>query len=148
MKFYALTLKAIYCEMVILFDGVCNLCNGFVKFIIKRDKKGIFKFAALQSAYGKGLIEHFKIAGNGLDTVLLYDGKQVFTRSDASIKILCLLGGIWSASLVFVALPRFMRNGIYNFIAKKRYKLFGKQENCMVPTDEIKSRFLNDTRFQ
>lgn len=133
--------------MVILFDGVCNLCNGFVGFIIKRDKKNIFKFASLQSPYGKGLIEHFNIKGNGLDTVLLYDGQKVFTRSDASLKIITSLGGVWRLLIVFKAIPAFIRNAFYNFITRRRYRFFGKTENCIVPSKEIKNRFIDDEQF-
>jgi predicted DCC family thiol-disulfide oxidoreductase YuxK len=133
--------------MVILFDGVCNMCNGLVHFVIKRDKKNIFQFASLQSSYGKALIEHFNLNGKGLDTVLVYDGKKVLTRSDATLAIVTSLKGIWVTFVVFRIMPRFIRNSIYNFMAKRRYAFFGKRDNCMVPTDDIKNRFLDETQF-
>lgn len=133
--------------MVILFDGVCNLCNGFVSFIIKRDRKDTFRFAALQSSYGKGFLQHFQIANNGLDTVLLYDGKNIIARSDATIRILSSLGGIWKAAVILNIIPGFIRNSIYNYLAKRRYSLFGKRDSCMVPNTEIKNRFLDEKAF-
>ncbi len=133
--------------MVILFDGVCNMCNSFVQFVIKRDKKSIFKFASLQSVYGQGLQAHFKLTEQGMDTVLLYDGMQVLTRTDASLTILSSLGGAWKMMVVFKIVPRFIRNFIYNILAKNRYKLFGKQENCLIPSPEIRERFLDETQF-
>jgi predicted DCC family thiol-disulfide oxidoreductase YuxK len=133
--------------MVILFDGVCNLCNGMVKFVIKRDKKHLFQFASLQSTYGRGLLEHFKLTEKGMDTILLYDGRQVLTRTDATLTILNKLGGIWKLFNVFKIVPRFIRNFVYNTIAANRYRLFGKSENCMVPTPEIKNRFIDEKVF-
>jgi len=133
--------------MVILFDGVCNMCNTFVQFVIKRDKKKQFQFASLQSNYGSELLKRFGLQGKGFDTVLLYSDKNILTRSDATITILSSLGGIWKAAIIFKFLPGFIRNGLYNFMAKRRYKLFGKRDTCMVPTEDIKSRFLDDAHF-
>ena len=133
--------------MVILFDGVCNLCNGLVIFVIKRDKKNRFQFASLQSTYGTGFLKHFQLTDKGLDTVLLYDGQHVLGRSDATIHILTTLGGIWKTAAVFIIVPRFIRNGIYNFLAKRRYKLFGKRDSCMMPTPELKAKFLDEVQF-
>lgn len=133
--------------MVIVFDGVCNLCNGFVQFVIKRDRKKLFKFASLQSVYGQGLMQHFKLNPQVFDTVLLYDGTNVFTRTDATIAILGSLGGIWKVFTLCKVLPRPIRNSLYNFIAKRRYKLFGKSETCMVPTPELRDRFVDELQF-
>lgn len=133
--------------MIIVFDGVCNLCNGFVQFVIKRDKKRLFKFASLQSVYGQGLMQHFKLNPQVFDTVLLYDGQKVLTRSDVALAVLTRLGGIWKLFFVCKALPRPVRDGFYNIIAKRRYKLFGKRETCMVPTPELKDRFVDEKEF-
>lgn len=133
--------------MVILFDGVCNMCNSFVQFVIKRDKNKLFQFASLQSEYGKGLLKHFHLDTREYDTMLLYDGQKVLTRSDAVLAVTSRLKGIWKWSSFCKMVPGFLRNGIYTMLAKRRYKLFGKRETCMVPTPELKSRFLDDTQF-
>jgi predicted DCC family thiol-disulfide oxidoreductase YuxK len=127
---------------VILFDGVCNFCNGAVNFIIDRDKAGYFKFAPLQSEIGEKLL-----AENGVDkietdsVVLLEDGK-VYTYSTAALRIARKLDGFWKYSFGFVVVPRFVRNFFYRLFAKYRYKMFGKQDACMLPTPEIRQRFL------
>ncbi|MGP8217319.1 MAG: thiol-disulfide oxidoreductase DCC family protein [Bacteroidia bacterium] len=133
--------------MVILFDGVCNLCNGFVRFVLKRDKSKIFQFASLQSEYGMGLSAHFNLPTAEFETVVLYDGKRILAESDAVIKIIWSLGGIWKSIIVCYLAPRFIRNGLYNFIAKKRYNLFGKRGQCMIPGNDVKDRFLDSTVF-
>src|SRR5580704_3347897 len=134
--------------MVILFDGVCNMCNGFVKFVIKRDKKNIFKFASLQSKYGKGFLEQHHFNTVQYDTVILLDGKSIYTRSDASLRILNALGGFWKVLAAFRIIPGFIRNPIYDLLARNRYKLFGKKDTCMVPTPELKAKFLDETMFE
>jgi predicted DCC family thiol-disulfide oxidoreductase YuxK len=134
--------------MVILFDGVCNMCNGFVKFVIKRDKSNVFQFASLQSKYGKGFLTQYNFNTVEYDTVLLLDGETIYTRSDASLRILNTLGGIWKVSAAFRIIPGFIRNPIYDLLARNRYKLFGKRDSCMVPTPEIKAKFLDDVEFQ
>lgn len=133
--------------MVILFDGVCNFCNGFVSFIIRHDKRSRFKFAALQSGYGRKLIEYFSIPGYSMETVLLYDNKKIFTRSEAVIRILTSLGGIWKLMGIVRIIPYFILNIVYNFISKRRYFIFGKRESCLVPSPEINSRFLDNSPF-
>lgn len=134
--------------MVILFDGVCNLCNGFVQFVLKRDREKIFQFASLQSTYGTEFLEFFHLKKEGLKTIILYDGQKVRTQSDAVIKIATSLGGIWKTAVVLFAVPRFIRNLVYRLIAQNRYKLFGKKEQCMVPSADMKDRFLNDKSFK
>jgi len=133
--------------MVILFDGVCNLCNGFVQFIIKRDKNRLFQFASLQSNYGRNLISHFKLPLTATGTVILYHDGKVSVESDASIEIISSLGGMWKCVKVFKIFPRFIRNGLYRLLARNRYRLFGKTDQCMVPSDNTKDRFLDDTAF-
>lgn len=125
---------------VILFDGVCNLCNASVQFIIKRDPKAIFRFAALQSETGQKLLaEHPQVSA---DSVLLADRGKIYQQSTAALKIAGRLSGLWPLFYVFMIVPRPLRDAVYNYIAKNRYRWFGKQESCMLPTVDLKSRFL------
>ena len=133
--------------MVILFDGVCNLCNWWVRFILKHDKNSVFKFASLQSKYGIQLLAYYKLPLAPLETVLLYDRKELYSHSDAIIKISSKLTGIYKIGSVFKYLPRFIRDFFYRIIAKSRYGLFGKRKQCMIPEENMKSRFLDDTPF-
>jgi predicted DCC family thiol-disulfide oxidoreductase YuxK len=134
--------------MVILFDGVCNLCNGFVQFIIRHDRDKKFRFASLQSNYGKSLISYFNLPLTATGTVILYHDGKVSVESDASIEILSSLGGMWKFVRVFRIFPRFIRNGLYRLLARNRYRIFGKTDQCMVPSDNTKDRFLDDTTFR
>ena len=133
--------------MVILFDGVCNLCNGFVQFVLKRDKKKTFQFASLQSKYGTGLSAHINLPIAKPETIVLFDGQKILTESDAVIKIVTSLSGIWKISIVLTIVPRFMRNWFYRLIARNRYKIFGKRDQCMVPSENTKDRFLDEASF-
>lgn len=127
---------------VILFDGVCNLCNFFVQFVIKRDKKNIFKFASLQSKYGKDLLRRFAKDNSQFESVVLFNGVNIFTESTAALLILKKLGRGWRLMYIFIILPKFLRDAVYRFVARNRYKWFGKKEYCMVPTEELKSKFI------
>lgn len=127
---------------VILFDGVCNLCNASVQFIIKHDKKQLFRFAALQSAFGQNVVNKFNLADKNIDSVILLENNSVLLKSDAALRIAKQLGGIYSMLYVFIVLPKFIRNRIYDFIARNRYRWFGKQESCMIPTPELKKLFI------
>ena len=133
--------------MVILFDGVCNLCNGFVQFVLKRDKKKTFQFASLQSKYGTWLSAHINLPIAKPETIVLFDGQKILTESDAVIKIVTSLSGIWKISIVLTIVPRFMRNWFYRLIARNRYKIFGKRDQCMVPSENTKDRFLDEASF-
>lgn len=126
---------------VILFDGVCNLCNGAIQFIIKKDKKNIFKFGTLQSESGKKIINTNKNISN-IDSVLLITNTNVFYKSTAIIKISQKLGFPYNLLIVTILLPVKLRDKIYDIIAKNRYKWFGKKTNCLVPTPQLKKRFL------
>lgn len=127
---------------VILFDGVCSLCNKLVLFIIKRDPKAKFKFASLQSEIGKKLLLKTKSPTNHLDSIILIDGEQYFLQSTAVLRILKELNGGWKAVYIFLAVPKFLRDFTYNSIAKTRYRIFGKEDACMIPTTDIKKHFL------
>jgi len=125
---------------VLLFDGVCNLCNGVVQFVLKNDRRGVLQFASQQSESGVSLLEQHKIPP--MQGVVLLEGDTVFTGSDAALRLFRHLGGSWGALEVLRIFPRPLREFVYGFIARNRYKLFGKRESCMVPRAEWKSRFL------
>ncbi|HAV53785.1 MAG TPA: thiol-disulfide oxidoreductase [Aequorivita sp.] len=127
---------------IILFDGVCNLCNGAVTFIIKRDKKDVFKFAALQSEIGRELTSKFNIDTSKVDSIILIDGEKHYEKSSAALRIAKYLSGAYPLLFGFMVVPKFIRNAVYDYIAKNRYKWFGKKESCMIPTAELKSKFL------
>lgn len=130
-------------KALILFDGVCNLCNASVQFVIKNDKKNTFLFVPLQSVTGKQIISEFNIDTAKVDSILLYIPKKgLFSKSTAALKIANKLHFPWNWLSVFFIIPPFIRNWVYDFIAKNRYKWFGKKEFCMIPTQELKSKFL------
>ena len=126
---------------IVLFDGVCNYCNAMVNFAIRNDKKAVLKFAPLQSTIGKRLIEQYKIASN-IDSVIVIENEKVYTHSAATLRIAKHLQGSARAFYAFKIIPPFIREPIYKWIAKNRYKWFGKKEECMAPTPSVKSRFL------
>ncbi len=130
---------------MILFDGVCNLCSGVVRFIVKRDPKGVFRFASLQSDAGKRLLRDHGVepSAGDPDTVVLVDHGRVFVRSTAALRIAYRLGGAYKVVFWLGLLwPRFLRDFVYDFIARHRYRWFGKKDSCMVPTPELRARFL------
>lgn len=127
---------------IILFDGVCNLCNGAVQFVIKNDKKKEFYFAALQSDAGIALSQKYNLPTNSMKTfVAIIDGKN-YTRSTAALQVAKRLGGALSMIYVLIIVPPFIRDAVYDFIARNRYRWFGKKESCMIPTPELRERFL------
>ncbi len=127
---------------VLLFDGVCNLCNGTVQFILKVDRKKVFRFASLQSDIGQQLLRSAAYDGPPLDSVVLIKDQRVFTHSEAVLEIARLLGGFWRLLYAFKAVPRPLRDHIYAWIAKNRYRWFGKKDQCMMPDPELRERFL------
>ena len=130
-------------KKLILFDGVCNLCNNSVQFVIKHDKKNIFMFTALQSETGKEIIQKFNIDTSKTDSIVLYTPeKGIDYKSTAALKIALQLGFPINLMSVFFIIPPFIRNWVYDYIAKNRYKWYGKKEACMIPTPELKSKFL------
>lgn len=131
-------------KKIVLFDGVCNLCNGFIQFIIKRDKNDVFRFASLQSEKGKQLISEHHIDIKNLDTVILIDpGTAYYLKSDVALQIGKELKPFVLLSRVLTLIPSILRNIIYDLIAKYRYAWFGKKEACMIPTPELQSKFLD-----
>lgn len=130
-------------KKIILFDGVCNLCNNSVQFIIKRDKKDLFRYAALQSEVGQQLVQERGIDTSKVDSIVLIDpGVAYFTKSDAALEIAKSFGGLWGLLSLFSWVPTSIRNALYDLVARNRYKWFGKKEACMVPTPELKAKFL------
>lgn len=127
---------------IILFDGVCNLCNDFVQFIIKRDPKAKFKFASLQSPEGLLLLNKFGLPTTDFDSLVYINGDNYLIKSNAGLAILKELEGFWKLFYVFIIIPKFIRDFFYDIISKTRYKIFGKRTSCMIPTPEIKQRFL------
>ena len=127
---------------VILFDGVCNLCNASVQFIIRHDRKKKFRYASLQSEFGKTLIEKFNLSNADSDSVILLENNSVKIKSSAALEIAKKMGGFYSTLYVFILLPRFIRDNIYDFVARNRYRWFGKQDSCMIPTSELKKLFI------
>ena len=130
-------------QQVILFDGVCNLCNSSIQFIIRHDKKARFKFASLQSDAGKNTLQRFNQSNKNLYSVLLIRGDQCFDRSRAALEIANKLDGLWPMLYLFILVPPFIRDFIYDWISRNRYKWFGVRNECMIPTPGLKSRFLS-----
>ncbi|WMI67372.1 thiol-disulfide oxidoreductase DCC family protein [Mangrovimonas sp. YM274] len=129
---------------LILFDGVCNLCNTSIQYVIKHDKQNRFMFAALQSDIGKSIIEKHGIDTAKIDSILLHTPSQkIYYKSTAALKIASKLGFPTTLLAVFLIVPSFIRNWVYDIIAKNRYKWFGKQDSCMIPTPELTSKFLS-----
>lgn len=130
-------------KKIILFDGVCNLCNGAIQFIIKRDKKDTFRYAALQSELGQKLTRERGIDTTQIDSfILIEEGVAYFIKSDAALEIANDFGGIWKLLQVFKWIPASFRNVIYDFIAQNRYKWFGRKDQCMIPTPDLQAKFL------
>lgn len=127
---------------VILFDGVCNLCNGAVDFILDRDPAGNFAFASLQSDAGQEILSHHGLSTDNFNSLVLVKNERVYQKSRAALEIAARLKGGWPLLQVFRIVPGFIRNGVYDFIARNRYRFFGKRESCRFPTPEIRSRFL------
>lgn len=131
-------------DQIVFFDGVCNYCSGIVKFIIRKDKKANFKFSPLQSDFSKNLLRHFDITIDitNLDTFVYLKLDKVHVKSTAALYVLRDIGGLYRLLFVFIVIPGFVRNFLYSLISKSRYKIWGKKDNCMLPTPEIKDRFL------
>jgi predicted DCC family thiol-disulfide oxidoreductase YuxK len=131
-------------QSIILFDGVCNLRNSFVQFVIVRDRRNEFKFCPLQSAKASEILAPFATKYSSLTTVVLLQNGVLYTHSTAVLRILKELGGFWRSLYVFSVVPPMFRDLIYNIVAKHRYRLFGKRDSCMVPTIELKENFIDD----
>ena len=130
-------------KKIILFDGVCNLCNSTVQFIIKYDKKDLFRFVPLQSDLGHKITKHIGIDVSKIDSMVVYEPNiAYYLKAQATLKIAKYLGGIFSLLRVFSIFPKGISDAVYDFVARNRYKWFGKKESCMIPTPELKSKFI------
>ncbi|EPG66670.1 thiol-disulfide oxidoreductase DCC family protein [Leptospira wolffii] len=129
---------------IVLFDGVCNLCNGTVNLLLDLDRKRVLRFASLQSEYAKKLVSDNGLESQveAVDSILVWDGKGLFSKSDAVLRITGYLGWPWKIFRLGIILPGRIRDSLYDFIAKNRYKWFGKTEACRMPTPELKERIL------
>lgn len=126
---------------IVLFDGVCNFCNSSVQFIIKHDTSNSLKFASLQSSIGQELLNKYAIPKD-VDSVIFIENNQAYTKSSAALKIANYFGGFWKLLQIFMIVPTFIRDFFYDIIAKNRYRWFGKKDSCMLPSPEIRNRFL------
>lgn len=131
-------------QPIILFDGVCNFCNAGVNFIIRQDKQEVFRFAALQSEAGQKLLSQYRLPNKEFKSFVLIDNHKVYQKSSAGLKVYGKLPWYWRWTQVFWLAPKVVRDAVYDFIARNRYKWFGKKEQCMMPTPELRSRFLSD----
>lgn len=127
---------------IVIFDGVCNLCNWSVLFIVKRDAKAIFKFTSMQSEFGVAILQRGGLSFENPESVLLLKDGELLNKSSAAIAIATKLDGAWKLLALFRFLPQNLRDAIYSWIAKNRYRCFGKRDECMVPTEELKKRFI------
>jgi len=130
-------------QPIILFDGICNFCNSAVNFTIKRNAKANIRFAPMQSEAGQKLLQQYDLPLDDLQSFIYFENGEVNKQSTAALKVCRHLKGLWPLCYGFIIIPKFIRDGIYNRIAKNRYKWFGVKQQCMIPTPEVKSRFLN-----
>jgi predicted DCC family thiol-disulfide oxidoreductase YuxK len=129
---------------IILFDGVCNLCNGFVQFVINRDPEARFRFASLQSSAAGTLLDGYRPTGPLPDSVVLVERGRIYTESTAALRVARALGFPWNLAYAGVIVPRPIRDAVYRWVARNRYAWFGKRTVCMVPTADRRARFLSD----
>jgi predicted DCC family thiol-disulfide oxidoreductase YuxK len=127
---------------VILFDGVCNFCARSVRFVIERDPRGVFRFAPLQSDTGRRLLREHGLDETAMGSFVLVDGPGAWRESDAALRVCKQLRGPWSFLALLVVIPRLLRDPVYRFVARNRLRWFGKSDQCLVPSPELRSRFL------
>lgn len=129
-------------KALILFDGTCNLCQGSVQFVLKHEKAPWYSFASLQSDTGQRVLEQYHLPQDSFRSFVLVENGKLYTQSTAALKVTRKLRGAWPLLYCFMIVPAFVRNVVYNIIARNRHKWFGKTESCMLPTPELKERFL------
>lgn len=129
-------------QPIILFDGVCNFCNSAVNFTIKRNSKSDIVFAPLQSEAGRKLLKQYNLPSEDMQSFIFIEDGKAYKQSTAALKVCRHLSGLWPLCYGFIIVPEFIRDGIYNWIAKNRYKWFGVREQCMIPSPDVKARFL------
>lgn len=128
---------------ILFFDGVCNLCNGYVNWVIKRDPSALVSFSSIQSEHAKNMLKKHPSYDKSKDTIYYLKNDTLYYYSDAPLELVKDIGGIYRALYVFKIIPRFIRDSMYKWVAKNRYRIFGKKETCMVPKPEWKIRFLD-----
>ncbi|ASB90553.1 thiol-disulfide oxidoreductase DCC family protein [Bacillus sonorensis] len=129
-------------DHIVLFDGICNFCNGAVQLIIKHDPEGLFSFASLQSDIGRKLLKQHRLPADHFDSLILIKNGRVYMKSSAVLQVAKSLPGLWRAAAVFLIIPKPLRDAVYSLIARNRYKWFGQKETCMIPGPDIRKRFL------
>ncbi|MEC4048714.1 DCC1-like thiol-disulfide oxidoreductase family protein [Flavobacterium sp. SUN046] len=131
-------------KKIVLFDGICNLCDASVQYVIKKDKKDCFRFVSIQSEIGQNILNHLGIDTSKIDSIVLYEpGIAYYTKAPAVIQIAKTLGGISGLIQIFELFPKTLNNSIYDYIARNRYKWYGKKDSCMLPSKELMDKFLN-----
>ncbi|WP_026950957.1 thiol-disulfide oxidoreductase DCC family protein [Algoriphagus mannitolivorans] len=135
-------------KSIILFDGVCNLCNSSIDFILKRDKSNRFLVGALQEEPGKAILARYQAKPDYLDSLVVVENEKIFFRSTAALKIAKNLSGLWPLFYGFIFIPAFLRDPVYDWIGKNRYRWFGKKNTCRIPTPEEKAKFLTLDKIQ
>lgn len=133
---------------VILFDGLCNLCSGTVQFIIRHDKKRLFRYASLQSPFGQAMLQQFGLPTAELNSFILLQNGRVYTKSTGALRLARKLAGLYKLLYVFIVIPPFIRNAVYNYVAENRYKWLGKKEACWIPTPELRALFWDEGPLQ
>lgn len=127
---------------LILFDGLCNLCNGFILWVLKMDKKNVFRFGLLQSDNVQRMLRKYELKISGLASIVLLEDERITVESDAVLRIARILGGGWSPFYLFIIVPKFLRDNVYRIISRHRYRLCGKRDVCMIPSPEVLDRFI------
>ena len=135
--------KGVPDSALILYDGVCHLCQGFVRFILRRDRGKKFRFGFIQSAAGQEIIRAYPSLTDGLNTVVLIEGTRVFTRSAAALRVVRKLTGGWPLLYAFIVIPPFLRDALYDVVARHRYRWFGRSPQCLMPSPEHTDRFID-----
>ena len=128
---------------IVLFDGVCNLCNGVVRFLIERDRRSRFLFGMLQGDAAQVLLRGSELHPEDLTTAVYLRRGRILTRSTAALYILKDLGGLWALCFAFIVVPPFIRDAVYHWVSRNRYQWFGRRESCMLPTPELRARFID-----
>jgi|TARA_B110000908_G_C10266295_1_gene464303 predicted DCC family thiol-disulfide oxidoreductase YuxK len=136
-------MKKVVYQPLVLFDGVCNLCNSSVQYVIKHDRYNKFKFASLQSDAAKEILLQFNENNSDLNSIILIDNNKIFKKSLAVLRLLKILGGVYTLLYIFIIIPKPLRDWVYDYIAKNRYKWYGKKDSCMIPTKELKNKFID-----
>ena len=127
---------------VLLFDGVCNFCNDTVNILIKLDRRGLIRYSPLQSETGQAMLDSLGYGGQQISTIVVIADGAIYTKSDAAIQVFKYLGGLWHVLRIIKIVPRPLRNSVYDWVARNRYRWFGKKDHCMVPPPEVRGRFL------